>query len=105
MEPPAHPGDPCVVVIFGASGDLTHRKLIPALHNLATQGLLPQQFAVLGVSRSERTDAQFRQDLTPDDAELRDPTARDAWKWLSERIFYLAGDAQRQDTFQRLKDK
>ena len=47
----APPPDPCVVVIFGASGDLTRRKLIPALYALAHEGLLPEQFAVVGVAR------------------------------------------------------
>ena len=45
------PGDPCVMVIFGASGDLTRRKLIPALYNLAKDDLLSREFAVIGVSR------------------------------------------------------
>ena len=45
---PAHPGPPCVMVIFGATGDLTKRKLVPALYNLATSGLLSGQFAVVG---------------------------------------------------------
>jgi glucose-6-phosphate 1-dehydrogenase len=51
---------PCVVVIFGASGDLTKRKLIPALYALATQGLLPNGFGVVGAGRTEITDEQFR---------------------------------------------
>jgi glucose-6-phosphate 1-dehydrogenase len=51
---------PCVVVIFGASGDLTKRKLIPALYALATQGMLPTAFGVVGAGRTEITDEQFR---------------------------------------------
>jgi glucose-6-phosphate 1-dehydrogenase len=52
--------DPCVVVIFGASGDLTERKLIPALFSLACEGLLPEQFSVVGVARSELDHEAFR---------------------------------------------
>jgi glucose-6-phosphate 1-dehydrogenase len=53
--------DPCVVVIFGASGDLTHRKLMPALFSLACEELLPEEFAVVGVARSELDNESFRQ--------------------------------------------
>ena len=49
-----------ILVIFGASGDLTKRKLIPALYELHTQNLLPEQFAVLGVSRTEFSDLEFQ---------------------------------------------
>ncbi len=49
----ARPADPCCLVIFGASGDLTHRLLLPALYNLAATGLLPDAFALIGVARSE----------------------------------------------------
>src|SRR5919197_3563723 len=54
------PAPPCTIVIFGASGDLTHRKLIPALFDLFRAGLLSRQFAVLGFSRSGLTDDDFR---------------------------------------------
>ncbi len=50
----------CVLVIFGASGDLTQRKLIPALYNLALDKRLPERFAVVGYARSEMTDESFR---------------------------------------------
>src|SRR5918995_6232695 len=50
----------CVLTIFGASGDLTKRKLIPALYNLALEKRLPQRFAVVGYARSEMTDESFR---------------------------------------------
>ena len=55
---------PFILVIFGASGDLTQRKLIPALYQLYTQGLLPQKFAILGVSRTEFSDQAFRKEAT-----------------------------------------
>src|SRR4030088_854194 len=54
------PAPPCAIVIFGASGDLTHRKLIPALFDLFQGGLISKNFAVLGFSRSPLTDDDFR---------------------------------------------
>jgi 6-phosphogluconate dehydrogenase (decarboxylating) len=58
--------DPCCFVIFGASGDLTGRLLLPALYNLAATGLLPERFAIVGVARSPQTNEQFRQHLLED---------------------------------------
>jgi len=52
--------DPCVMVIFGASGDLTKRKLMPALYNLWRERLLPAGFSVVGFSRTDMNDAQYR---------------------------------------------
>ncbi|HEY8076904.1 MAG TPA: glucose-6-phosphate dehydrogenase, partial [Labilithrix sp.] len=56
-------GDACAVVIFGASGDLTRRKLMPALYNLAVSRSLPSGFAVVGVARREKTHDQFRAEM------------------------------------------
>jgi len=61
---PMKKSDPHILVIFGASGDLTKRKLIPALYELHTQDLLPEDFAVLGVSRTEISDLSFRDKMT-----------------------------------------
>jgi glucose-6-phosphate 1-dehydrogenase len=105
MDAPPRPGDPCAVVIFGASGDLTHRKLIPALHNLAEQGLLSRTFAVLGVSRSPMTDGEFRRGLVPKEDTAQDESSRKAWAWLSERIFYMPGDTTDSGAFGRLREK
>ncbi len=59
----ARPADPCSLIIFGASGDLTHRLLVPALYNLAVEGLLPEAFALIGVARSDWSNETFRSDL------------------------------------------
>ena len=59
-------GDPCVMVIFGAAGDLTARLLIPALYNLARADLLSKEFAVLGVARAPMTDEDFRKQILDD---------------------------------------
>jgi hypothetical protein len=66
---------PCTMVIFGASGDLTKRKLIPALINLKRDKILPQNFAVIGMSRSKMSDEDFRNRMT-DDLRKREPPAR-----------------------------
>src|SRR5579862_4198053 len=58
--PQQRPAPPCVIVIFGASGDLTHRKLIPALFDLFQAGLITRHFAVLGFSRSPLSNDDFR---------------------------------------------
>ncbi len=92
--PNARTSDPCVIVIFGASGDLTRRKLIPAILNLQTGGFLPRNLAVVGVSRSPMSPAQFRDAVRPDDAVLSDDATRAAWTALSERIFYHAMDVE-----------
>jgi glucose-6-phosphate 1-dehydrogenase len=55
--------EPCTVVIFGATGDLTHRKLIPALYNLAVDGELPTGVNIIGFARREKSDAEFRKGL------------------------------------------
>ena len=54
--------DPCIFVIFGASGDLTARKLIPAMYEMAKAGLLPKETRILGVARREKTDDQWREE-------------------------------------------
>ena len=59
----ARPADPCCLVIFGASGDLTHRLLVPALYNLAAAGLLPQAFGLIGIARTPSSSEAFREDL------------------------------------------
>ncbi len=87
------PGDPCVMVIFGASGDLTKRKLIPALYNLAKDNLLSKEFALVGFARNELTSEQFRDEIGKEIGEFATTTIDpDLWHWFSRRIYYLSGD-------------
>ena len=65
-ERPGQPVDSCIMVIFGASGDLTKRKLIPALFNLAKEDYLPQDFALVGVARTPMSSEEFRAKITED---------------------------------------
>jgi glucose-6-phosphate 1-dehydrogenase len=60
------PGEPCVMVVFGAGGDLTKRKLVPALYNLSAGKLLPEKFAIVGISREALSTDEFRQAATQD---------------------------------------
>jgi glucose-6-phosphate 1-dehydrogenase len=101
----AHIGPPCVLVIFGAAGDLTKRKLIPALYNLKKSNLLPDNFAVIGVARAEMNDEEFRKRLSDDMHEFATDDVDPAdWKWLEERLYYLSGDFDDNETFARLKE-
>ena len=85
--------DPCALVIFGASGDLTRRKLFPALYSLAMRHMLPERFAVVGVARSEETDDEFRERMKEAIQEFgRDKFKEDVWKWLADGMHYVATD-------------
>jgi glucose-6-phosphate 1-dehydrogenase len=80
-------------VIFGASGDLTHKKLMPALYALAVRGLLPARFAIVGVARTDENDDGFREDMKRAvQQHARDEFREDAWDGLAESMHYLATD-------------
>ncbi len=86
-------GDPCVMVIFGAAGDLTGRMLIPALYNLARAGLLSKEFAVLGVARAQLSDDDFRKRVYDDIKDYCGECVDDElWGWFAQRFYYIAGD-------------
>jgi glucose-6-phosphate 1-dehydrogenase len=83
--------EPCILTIFGASGDLTQRKLFPALYSLAYRRLLPEKFAVVGVARTEETDDAFRDRMEAAVREhARDPFRDDIWRGLSEGMRYIS---------------
>ena len=96
--------DPLALVIFGATGDLAHRKLIPALYNLATSNLLPDKLAIVGFSRSERQDAEFRQSLRAAVAASDVRIHADTWDRFAERITYLQGRYDDAQSFGRLAE-
>src|ERR1700756_5272766 len=80
---------PCSVVIFGATGDLTHRKLVPALYNLAADGDLPPAVMIVGFARRPKTDEEFRRDLEEATRKFSRQTVRDEiWKNFAQSIFY-----------------
>ena len=92
---------PCVFVLFGASGDLTKRKLIPALLNLVNAKLLPETFAVMGVSVDDLDIEAFRKQVS-EFLPTNDPAALD---WLRSRLFYERGDFGDPNTFVKLRDR
>jgi len=97
--------DACAFVIFGASGDLTHRKLIPALFRLKLAGCLTE-FEILGIGRTQMTDAEFRRDLQEALSENKKVTFDEAaWNSFAEHIFYTSGNLKSDETFQTLADR
>ena len=104
LEPTAPPG---IVVIFGATGDLTRRKLLPALYRLAQQRLVPSEFAILGTARQPHGDDEFRESMKAAIAEFGADDSLDeaAWQSFAKRIFYLGGDFSDADLYQKLKAK
>src|ERR1700757_5144501 len=92
---------PCVFVLFGAPGDLTKRKLIPALFNLVRAKLLPDTFAVMGVSVDDLDAEAFRKQVS----EFLPTHDGAAFDWLRNRLFYERGDFADPNTFARLRDR
>ena len=85
--------EPCVLVVFGASGDLTRRKIVPALYALAVRDLLPEEFAVLGVARTKLEDDEFRQRMEQAVREFgRDEFRQEVWDELASATFYVSTD-------------
>lgn len=95
--------DPCSFVIFGASGDMAHRLLVPALYNLAVGGLLPEAFAIIGVSRADKSEEEFRAWL---ESGLRQFAIGrindDIMGRLLSCVAYVSGDADDPATYRKL---
>ena len=104
----AERADPCTMVIFGATGDLTKRKLFPALYTLAAEHLLAPRFAVLAVGREPtETDQSFREKMRAALAESDEVKHVDeeAWEWLAQRVFYAGGDASDEAAYAGIKSR
>jgi glucose-6-phosphate 1-dehydrogenase len=101
---PEQLSNPCVMVIFGASGDLTKRKLIPALYNLAKEGYLPPQFALVGIARSAMSSEQFRDKITADMNSFYANDLGDSWGEFAKRLHYLSGSGTDENTYLELKN-
>jgi glucose-6-phosphate 1-dehydrogenase len=103
--PKLPPAPPCTMVIFGATGDLTKRKLFPALYNLATEGLLPDDFAVIGIGRYEMSTEALREKLRADLATFATGTLDDKLcDRLFERLHYIGGDTEDAALYQHLAE-
>ena len=99
-------GSSCVMVIFGASGDLTKRKLIPALIHLAQENLLSKDFAIIGFAFDSMTTESFRAQLSKEILEFTlGPVDEKLWQWFLDRIYYVQGDFADPAGYQRLKDQ
>ena len=99
------PGDPCVMVIFGAAGDLTRRKLIPALYNLAKLQLLSREFAVVGLGRTPMSTDDFRKKVSDGMKQsARNQVDPDLWEWFVRRMHYVSGDFNDKNVYPQLKE-
>ena len=100
------PVEPCTLVIFGGSGDLARRRLIPALYNLLLDGLLPPSYAVIGLGRKSMTDEEFRATVRDGVvAHSRQALAEDKWKDFAPHLFYVSGGNEDPNTYARLKSR
>ena len=96
---------PTVMVIFGASGDLTRKKLMPALYNLALEGLLPAEFAVVGMARRPLTNAEFRAQMKAavNQYSRTGKAHQEIWEGFAQRISYVSGNFDAPGSFGSLK--
>ena len=94
---------PCVLVMFGVTGDLASKKLLPAIYDLANRGLLPPGFALVGFARRNWADEDFAQ-LTHDavKAHARTPFREEVWQQLSEGVRFVPGEFSDDDAFDQL---
>ena len=96
--------DPCTVIIFGASGDLTKRKLVPALYRLTQQRLLPAEFAIIGFARSPMSHDDFRAKMKDAISTYSEDKQVDeqVWDSFAKGIFYVAGDVNNAAAYQEI---
>ena len=101
--PKARPADPCCFIIFGASGDLTHRLLVPALYNLGVTGLLPKTFALIGVARTASSSDAFRDGLKKGLTKFTTrPLDEHVVKELLSCVVYVQGDPDDDETYKKI---
>jgi len=98
--------EPCIVVIFGATGDLTRRKLVPALYRLARQRLVPAEFAIVGTARHAMSEEEFRVKMREALNEFSDEEVDEAeWSSFAAGLFYLPGEFDDKETYNKIKTK
>ena len=97
---------PCAIVIFGATGDLTHRKLVPALYNIAADGELPPAVAVIGFARRPKTDEEFRAEMEEATRKFSRQTVRDEiWDGFAKSLFYHQSEFGDEAGYKTLADR
>ncbi|RTL98257.1 glucose-6-phosphate dehydrogenase [Ancylobacter aquaticus] len=107
LAPDTAPAPASTFFIFGASGDLTKRLLLPSLYNLAHEGVLVDDFAIVGVDHVAQSEEDYRAFLTDAVRELPgsvDPEG-ETWRWLISRIFYVSGDFEDPATYGRIRER
>ncbi len=105
MANPSQSVPPCLMTIFGASGDLTKRLLLPSLYNLASVKALPDEFRLLGVARKDWNHQQFRDHIAQSLKEFwGSDAATDTVEWLTGRASYISGNFDDPDLFHSVKD-
>src|SRR5436190_5267123 len=97
--------EPCTIVIFGATGDLTARKLIPAFYHLFVDKQLPEPFRIIGFARREKTDAAWRDELKEGLEQFSRTKKADPEKWkaFAEHVFYCQGEFSEPAAYQKLE--
>jgi glucose-6-phosphate 1-dehydrogenase len=97
---------PTAMVVFGGSGDLAHRKIVPALYNLELHRLLPQNFAFVGSSRSEYSDEDYRADMRKavEEFSRTQPIQHQVWESFASRLHYVSGSSSDPATYDRIGD-
>lgn len=98
------PPEDCTMIIFGGSGDLTRRKLVPALYKMQLDGRLPASFALIGVGRSEKGDQQYRLELSSAVQQYTGEWDRAAWSALESKIYYRSANVADENSIIKLKD-
>jgi glucose-6-phosphate 1-dehydrogenase len=97
--------EPCAVVLFGATGDLTHRKLVPALYHLARGGNLPAECAIVGFARRDWSDDQFRSELEKSLAKDGNSDFAELWPQFASRVVFSSGTFDDPEAYARLKQR
>src|SRR5579872_4382727 len=98
--------EPCLIVIFGATGDLAHRKILPALYQMTDEGQLPGQTIILGVGRNKgKTDAAFRNEAHLSIQQSIGSDFEKISEWCEERIFYYGIGSGTREDFAKLRAK
>src|SRR5277367_4362006 len=92
---------PTAAVIFGATGDLTHRKIVPAFYHLAKNGLLPEGSVIIGFARRPKTDEEFRKDLGEALREFSHtkPVDEKVWAEMAKHIYYFQGELDQVESY------
>jgi glucose-6-phosphate 1-dehydrogenase len=96
--------EPLIIVIFGASGDLTQRKLVPAIYNLKRERRLPPELTIVGVARRDWSDDYFRAQMREGVEQFSDGVGSDEiWQDFAQGLFYCSGDIDNPESYQKLK--